>query len=157
MQQGKIIISNYLVYLSVYLHVYHEFPYRMLYMHIRSICPKHNCSNTKKNVLVQKNLLWRYAVLTTILYLQWNFLDPHIIGLMQVRRNSTATALELRLSCTNPLMWWHLSIEIDPLCVYKSGCQVLCRINTFTAWDFRMDKWLVHTYGTSTKKYISMG
>ena len=33
----------------------------------------------------------------------------HIDGLVQERRNSIANALELRLSCTNPLIWWHKS------------------------------------------------
>ena len=32
----------------------------------------------------------------------------HIDGLVQERRNSIANALELRLSCTNPLIWIHL-------------------------------------------------
>ena len=31
--------------------------------------------------------------------------DCHIDGLVQERRNSIANALELRLSCTNPLTW----------------------------------------------------
>ena len=30
----------------------------------------------------------------------------HVNGLVQERRNSIANALELRLSCTNPLMWY---------------------------------------------------
>ena len=29
----------------------------------------------------------------------------HIDGLMQERRNSSALAMELRLSCTNPSIW----------------------------------------------------
>ena len=33
----------------------------------------------------------------------WNRSNRHIDGLMQDRRNSIANALELRLSCTNPL------------------------------------------------------
>ena len=35
-----------------------------------------------------------------ITYLLW-----HFEGLVQERRNSIANALELRLSCTNPLIW----------------------------------------------------
>ena len=33
--------------------------------------------------------------------------DANVDGLMQVRCNSIANALELRLSCTNPSMWCH--------------------------------------------------
>ena len=30
---------------------------------------------------------------------------PHVDGLVQERRNSSALAAELRLSCTKPMMW----------------------------------------------------
>ena len=32
---------------------------------------------------------------------------PHIDGLVQERRNSSALAMELRLSCTNPSISYH--------------------------------------------------
>ena len=37
----------------------------------------------------------------------WGFM--HIDGLVQERRNSSALAMELRLSCTNPSIWHQLS------------------------------------------------
>ena len=43
--------------------------------------------------------------------------NHHIVGLVQERRNSSALAMELRLSCTNPSIdlmliyhWWHTVI-----------------------------------------------
>ena len=36
----------------------------------------------------------------------------HIHGLVQVRRNSIANALELRLSCTNPSIWNDIIVGI---------------------------------------------
>ena len=42
--------------------------------------------------------IWISVVSHTVLI----FYLPHIDGLMQKRRNSSANALELRLSCTNP-------------------------------------------------------
>ena len=41
--------------------------------------------------------------------------DKNIDELMQERRNSIANALELRLSCTNPLIWWKFSSYIAVL------------------------------------------
>ena len=35
-----------------------------------------------------------------------NAYDAQVDGLMQARRNSNANALELRLSCTNPVKWF---------------------------------------------------
>ena len=35
----------------------------------------------------------------------WHYQSPHIDGLMQERRNSSALAMELRLSCINPLIY----------------------------------------------------
>ena len=53
--------------------------------------------------------------------------DFHIDGLVQERRNSIANALELRLSCTNPSMWYRitdilLAINCD---AYVNTCRVL--------------------------------
>ena len=36
---------------------------------------------------------------------------PYIYGLVQERRNSIANALELRLSCTNPLLWYCVILD----------------------------------------------
>ena len=36
---------------------------------------------------------------------QWYILENNINGLVQERRNSSALAMELRLSCTNPLIY----------------------------------------------------
>ena len=49
--------------------------------------------------------------------------DPHIDGLTQKRRNSIANALELRLSCTNPLIYASVSWVIIGL---ESGCCLFC-------------------------------
>ena len=43
------------------------------------------------------------------------YMPEHFDGLMQERRNSIANALELRLSCTNPLTWF-----FDPIVVILS-------------------------------------
>ena len=37
--------------------------------------------------------------------LNWQNVWQHIDGLVQERRNSSASAMELRLSCTNPSIW----------------------------------------------------
>ena len=36
----------------------------------------------------------------------WLYVIPYIDGLVQQRRNTIANALELRLSCTKPLIWY---------------------------------------------------
>ena len=35
-----------------------------------------------------------------------SYCEDHIDGLVQERRNSSALTMELRLSCTNPSIWW---------------------------------------------------
>ena len=40
----------------------------------------------------------------TMVYISWGILHTFIDGLVQERRNSIANALELRLSCINPLI-----------------------------------------------------
>ena len=40
---------------------------------------------------------------------QVNLVCVHIDGLLQERRNSSALAMELRLSCTNPSIYWLIS------------------------------------------------
>ena len=42
----------------------------------------------------------------------------HLNGLVQERRNSIANALEVRLSCTNPSIWFYVKTEI--------WCQITC-------------------------------
>ena len=49
---------------------------------------------------------WQKYLNIMIFLLQWNVtrLPYNVNGLVQERRNSSALAMELRLSCTNPLM-----------------------------------------------------
>ena len=54
------------------------------------------------------NQCWHIAKLTFKNIFQWNFiLSIYINGLVQERCNSIAHALELRLSCINPLISHH--------------------------------------------------
>ena len=51
-----------------------------------------------RNLYLHENA-WQTANFSAHLFI-------YIDGLMQERRNSIAKALELRLSCINPSIWW---------------------------------------------------
>ena len=51
----------------------------------------------------------RHSVILLSLHVLWHFRQHHIDGLVPERRNSSALAMELCLSCTNPLIWVSVS------------------------------------------------
>ena len=67
-------------------------------------------TNTERRICIS---FWKYSmnkhlislISISIRSLSTYLLNYHIDGLVQERRNSIATALELRLSCTNPSTW----------------------------------------------------
>ena len=70
--------------------------------------------------LLAPHLQMSFSNLTTVIEYQWVFFSMagrisyswwchEIDGLVQERRNSSALAMELRLSCTNPLKWKHFA------------------------------------------------
>ena len=50
-------------------------------------------------------------------------------GLVQERRNSSALAVELRLSCVNPLMRYGLPFVSSKLDKYSTARKILCKNN----------------------------
>ena len=56
------------------------------------------------NPLVLGGYSSRRAGIAKSVFSAWHY---HIDGLMQERRNSSALAMELLLSCTNPSIWWY--------------------------------------------------
>ena len=75
-------------------------------------------------IIVQEFFNWNYQyIYTHILYLIPRlifFFLLCIYGLVQERRNSIAYAKELRLSCTNPLIWYHImTLTINDHWFYK--------------------------------------
>ena len=78
-----------------------------------------------------------------------DFTDPYADGLVQEIRNSSALAMELRLSCTNPSMWCYLytrfvtvlfqnSILLVPVIVKPhSYCAVNIRGEDHGMWGLR--------------------
>ena len=70
--------------------------------------------------------LWEWAILTLVVIGVWtgetlckrgHFID----GLAQERRNSSALAMKLRLSCTNPSLWW--KVHVGP--IHKDRTMIL--------------------------------
>ena len=54
----------------------------------------------------QLGIIWEYQALRLGVLPAFGAMDwPHVDGLVQERRNSSALAMELRLSCTNPSMY----------------------------------------------------
>ena len=75
----------------------------------------------------------------------WNSVTTYdyIDGWVQERRNSIANALELRLSCTNPMtssdhLWLWLILIMDVICIYADEIEnpehhelKICRLDWF--------------------------
>ena len=93
----------------------------------------------------------------------------HIDGLVQERRNSSALAMELRLSCINPLICHHLAIlrSIFALCIAKwrtwprgpkslefSGNELLRSPNR-ASW-FLLPSWAPLCYGRCLVKPLTL-
>ena len=66
-----------------------------------------------------KRLVWRWLVI------EYNIkILLHMDGLVQERHNSSALAMELRLSCTNPLIWYPMLL-VGEIWRYHSECTML--------------------------------
>ena len=71
----------------------------------------YNHSKTKSFSYITGNTLWWDNWMLLMLYL----IEVYINGLLQERRNSSALAMELHLSCTNLLIWFNKTrVNISP-------------------------------------------
>ena len=71
-------------------------------------------------------LIWLISVSGEVLYAH----DVHIDGLVQVRRNSTANALELRLPCTSPSISYSHTDSSVRVCNKTCSRTILTQMNT---------------------------
>ena len=64
--------------------------------------------------------------------------SQHIDGLMQERRNSSPLAMELRLSCINPLIWNHLKLSIQFIIQFKNSTELFVQqfVSAAHHWPF---------------------
>ena len=71
--------------------------------------------------------------LLSLLHQPINYMD----GLVQERRNSSALAMELRLSCINPSIWWLNSLGFGPYHKTMISPKIKhCRCNSFAIKNF---------------------
>ena len=63
--------------------------------------------------VISDNFFWHFDAQRSNMMFRYGAENLQIDRLVQERRNSIANALELRLSCTNPLRWW--CIHSSPL------------------------------------------
>ena len=80
---------------------------------------------TKVKIMLSFDVFFDFLAWTNC----WNTGDAHVDGFVQERRNSSALAMELRLSCTNPSMWQErrnssaLAMELRLYCTNPSMWQ----------------------------------